>query len=638
MKNVTLAETMVSIKEQVATAELLFEEEAATSKKDIKGEQAYEELRAKLNPRMWDVVKLLRQDPEGLWAMCDKDKIENITLNKLALAQWLSFDDEQVNYMINSTIKVLVRETVMHEQALTATLAMVTKRIEDLFKGKLLHIKQKLEQGDIEFKTAAQLVLITKYLGFCKIKRRAANSNLHVAFKHSYDILHFVLDINEDLKKYLLKRKNVEPVTFNPYTKLEFSGSFNKFNEVQPPCVEHVVAKLQAVPFKLNNHVLTNRTFKQKLVTTLPMGEITKLGDILSQFDNKNYYFPTAFGPDNGRIYSKGYLIPAQQGGRNWMTQFSNERTLDEVGLRHLQTKLDSYAGKDMLKAPAKKSLEYINYVDAMDKHNQGLPVGNMLGLDGILMGMQTHALLLRDKVQYNYCVLDDGRNHMATALGLTKEEVKGGISPYSYGAGQNTTIAGIINASDRDLSAVLTKDFWAQWEIEFQQYFPATYKLRQFMRGYVRATKLGHRVDYTTWFGFNATVTPLQTITTTHHTVLGKREYVREDIKLNEFGAKLIAAVGHELDSSILCKLVLMADYEIKPVHDEYCVHPNDGDKLVRDFTAVAKQLVVDGPEHLQTLINQMFAPYSEMYGTISVLPLISNTLTVDDVVCGIN
>ena len=637
MKTTTLNDVLTTIKTQVAATEPLFESEEATSKKDLRGEQAYEELRSRLNPRMWDVVNLLRKDPEGIWTMCDKDKVENITINKLTLAQWLSFEDEAVNYMINSTIKVLVRETVMREQALTATLAMIAKRIEDLFKGKLLPIKQKLEQGDIEFKAAAQLVLIAKFLGFCKIKRRDTNSNLHVAYKHSYDILHFVLDVNEDLQKYLLKRKNVEPVAYVPFTKLEFSGSFNKFNDVQPPQVSKVVSKLQAVPFKLNSHVLQNKLFKQKLVTTLPMSEIPKLGDALQQFTN-NYHFPVTFGPDNGRIYSKGYLIPAQQGGRNWMTQFANERHLDEVGLRHLQAKLDSYAGKDMLNAPAKKSLEYINYLDAMDKHQQGLPVGNMLGLDGMLMGMQTHALLLRDKVQYNYCVHDDGRNHMAAALGLTKEEVKGGISPYSYGAGQNTTIAGIIKASDRDLTSIITKDFWAQWESEFQHYFPATYKLRQFMKGYVKATTLGHRVDYTTWFGFNATITPLETITTTHNTVLGKREYIREDIKLNEFGAKLIAAVGHELDSSILCKLISMADYDIKPVHDEYCVHPNDGDKLVRDFTTVAKQLVAEGPEHLHVLMNQMFAPYAATYGAISVAPLISNTLTVDDVVCGIN
>ena len=70
----TLTETMV--REQAAT-ELLFETEEATSKKDLRGEQAYEELRGRLNPRMWDVVNLLRKDPEGIWTMCDKDKVEN---------------------------------------------------------------------------------------------------------------------------------------------------------------------------------------------------------------------------------------------------------------------------------------------------------------------------------------------------------------------------------------------------------------------------------------------------------------------------------------------------------------------------------------------------------------------------------
>ena len=222
MKNVTLAETMVSIKEQVVATELLFETEEVSSKKDIKGEQAYEELRARLNPRMWEIINLLRKDIEGIWAMCDKDKIEEKDLNTLALAQWLSFEDDQVNYMINSTIKVLVRETVMHEQSLNAAIAMVTARIKDCFKGSLITIKQKLEQDDLEVKAAAQLILMAKYPGFVKIKRKAATSTAHVAFKHSYDVLHFVLDLNEDLRKYLAKRKNVEPTTFIPHTKINF--------------------------------------------------------------------------------------------------------------------------------------------------------------------------------------------------------------------------------------------------------------------------------------------------------------------------------------------------------------------------------------------------------------------------------
>ena len=639
MKTTTLSQLTTEIKEQVATTEPLFEEEAATSKKDLRGEQAYEELRAKLNPRMWDIVKLLRQDIDGLWAMCDqgKDKVEQQELNALALAQWLSFDDEAVNYMLNSTIKVLVRETVMHEQSLNAALAMVTARIKDCFKGSLITIKQKLEQDDLEVKAAAQLILIAKYPGFIKIKRKAATSTAHVAFKHSYDVIHFVLDINEDLQKYLAKRKNVEPVSYIPYTKINFSGSFNKYNDKQPPQISVVASKLQSVAFKLNTRIikdylpLLKSTFKD-------IGEQIKLEKAYHEHKDSIYYFPVAFGPDNGRIPMQGYLRSAQQGARNWATQFANERHLDEVGLRHLQAKLDSYAGKDMLNAPAKKSLEFINYLDAMDKHSKGLPVGNMLGLDGMLMGMQTHALLLRDKIQYNYCVNDDGRKHMAKALGLTLEEVKGGISPYSYGAGRKTTIKGIIKASTRDLSGVFTADFWAIWESEFQKYFPATYRLRQFVKAYIKATKLGHRVDYTTWFGFNATITPLETITTIHHTVLGKREYTREAVKAGEYGSKLVAAIGHELDSSILCKLVMMADYDIKPVHDEYCVHPNDGDKLVRDFTTVAKQLVMEGPEHLHAVINQMFEPYVDIYGPISVKELIANTLTVDDVVCGIN
>ena len=63
MKTTTLNDVLTTIKDQVATTEPLFEADAATSKKDLRGEQAYEELRSRLNPRMWDVVNLLRKDP-----------------------------------------------------------------------------------------------------------------------------------------------------------------------------------------------------------------------------------------------------------------------------------------------------------------------------------------------------------------------------------------------------------------------------------------------------------------------------------------------------------------------------------------------------------------------------------------------
>ena len=66
MKTTTLNDVLTTIKDQVAATELLFESEEATSKKDLRGEQAYEELRSRLNPRMWDVVNLLRKDTEGL--------------------------------------------------------------------------------------------------------------------------------------------------------------------------------------------------------------------------------------------------------------------------------------------------------------------------------------------------------------------------------------------------------------------------------------------------------------------------------------------------------------------------------------------------------------------------------------------
>ena len=56
MKTTTLNDVLTTIKDQVAATEPLFESEEATSKKDHRGEQAYEELRSRLNPRMRDVV------------------------------------------------------------------------------------------------------------------------------------------------------------------------------------------------------------------------------------------------------------------------------------------------------------------------------------------------------------------------------------------------------------------------------------------------------------------------------------------------------------------------------------------------------------------------------------------------------
>ena len=645
-----------------AAVESLFDN--PSSKADKRGEQAYRDLQDTLVSKMMRYLDILAKNPKNaLEALVGDnfDKLESVGLNRLALTTLLA--SPNLKEHTASCIRVLIRESVMHELPLSSAGGMLAVRLADMFKPeqlpsnvrvRFLKINTKAELGALEYMAAMQLLLVAQRVGFYTLVQKTSTRVLdNSKYVPAYDVIKFKWDIDQKLKDYISKKTDIEPSTYVPVAKLRYSGHTAKYTRVQDDKFLKIVEALQKQEFCINTRIADNKALTVKLNRTFKgssrQEEATKYITKKFMLSDQTYHFKAAYGPDNGRIYLSGYLIPAQAGARNWISEFADKRLIDEVGIKHINRKLASYDGKDMAKMPAKKSMEYYNYVDAKYCYDNNIPSGHFLGLDGILMGMQTHALLLQDAKQYYYCIHEDGRNLMAAELGLTKEEIKGGISPYSYGAGENTTIKGILAAAHdngsvtHDIeSLVYAPDFWERWEKSFNEYFPATYRLREFVRELVKASELGCRVDYTTWAGFNATITPLHNTATSHHTVMGHREYRRIAIKTGEFGSKLVAAIGHELDSSILVKLieelVLKRGIQLKPVHDEYCVHANDGDILCEEFTKISHQLLDEGPTHLSEMLTEMFSDYCMLFGHISVGKIVAGTLTHDMIQCGIN
>lgn len=583
-------------------------------------------------------------------------KLEDKSVNQLLLLKYLSSDIEHRDALKSKVCRTLIREAVMHELPLNSCTSMIaiSSSCTKIVSGELA-IKKKLPEGDLAFKMASIMLYLFEMAKVFKRVKHGSHKNSHVDHEHSYDIVKVNLKLEEDghLYKYLTKKLSIEPSCYKPNdwsnnskggiaSTSAHSGSKNKHMPDQEDFVWNRLNKLQSVEFMLNNSFI-GKHMKDLYGTfagsSCAMDEMDKFGKAIDTYLDKKFYFSYNYGSDNGRIYGNGYLIPSQSGGRNWMTQFANERHLSERGLFHLKNKIADFESKgyspdvEDMKSKGimpKKYLEYLNYLDALEKHEKGLPVGNMCGVDGIVMGPQTHAYYTGDMTQYYNTVIDDKRGAMAKELNLTKDEVKGGMSPYTYGGGMMVTIEGVLKfGNDTTMDRIGNWEaFFDKWEELYYKYFPTSIKLRKFLQKLTSKTNLGGAVHYTTVAGFNACIQPLETITTVHKTIYGpSREFTRECIVPNSFGAKIQAASGHCVDSSILAFIIDAFNGDIKPVHDEYCVHFNDVDTLLDIYAEIACMLNDNGKDILSLFVNQCFQPYVEMVGSINV-----NSLFVGD------
>jgi len=611
------------------------------SSADKRAESQYKELAAGSIAAMRNILSLAEtgESPKDMLVLLLGDKwykgLEDKALHQLVLMEFLSSSEKEQDKLLDKVVKTLVRSTAMHELPVNSAAAIIAtssamKKV--LVKGELMATKAKLsEEGDLEFKLAMLLLYVAELAKLWRRIKAKAKRLDHVAHNHEYDVVHVKINISERLDKYINKKLSKEPSTWAPCewsteskggidSTSEASGSHLKIMSEQTSRVWDRLNKLQSVKFKLN-HAMIGKHLPEIRGTLPSVEEMKSLDEAIEKYWDESFQFSYNYGPDNGRIYGNGHLIPSQSGGRNWIVQFAEERPLTDRGVYWLKQKLEGITPEKLKAMPNKKKIEYYNYIDALEKHAEGKPVGNMIGIDGIVMGPQTHSLLLGSAVQYQNTVVDDKRVAMAEELGLTKDEVKGGISPYGYGAGRETTINGIYLYGDSSTPEKVGnwETFYVKWEELFQKYFPATYALRKRIQKLTRASKgvMGHNVQYTTLGGFKANITALKTHSTMHNTVYGKgREFRREVFDSEEFGSKMVAAIGHELDSSILAFLVDIATYDIKPVHDEYCVHPNDVDDLIKDYVEIAVHLNKTGYDHLTNVINEMFSCYLEYKG----------------------
>lgn len=627
----------------------------AVSKLDKRGEQEYRELAQGVIASVNQVEALLLSSETPLELLCGVEgykALEDKTVHKYVLAKYLSLDLEARDYVKAKAIRVLVVGDHMHELPLNSAASMLSRSCAKYFSTvDDIQFKARLVQGDMEYKLATIILYMFKLAGAFTIGKKAAIVSKG-QYKHSYDLVHFSHALSENLSKYIMKRESIEPSAYKPLNWSEsfkggteattrYSGHAIKYSSTQLPFVWTRLNKLQSVAFTLNESLIQTRLEDIKETFAEKRDQDSMLA-AMQDYLGQQYHFSYNYGPDNGRVYGSGYYVPSQQGGRNWMSVFASKQVLSSEGRAILESKVADYQKKgDPELLPAKKKLEYLNYVDAIEQADRGEAIGHMVGMDGIIMGPQTIAIALRDAHQYYYSVIEDGRKLMAQELNLTPEEVKGGISPYNYGAGKETTIKGIIEAGDQSTAQRIGDHdmFYIAWERSFGAYFPASLRLRQFINAYSYKAELAHRVDYTTLAGFNATITPIETIVTHHHTIFGKnREHSRKDVVNGKFGSKILAAYGHQLDSSMLSFVVDRATYDLKPVHDEYCVHANDVPALMADYAEVNTYLFNEGGNHLNTFVNQVFSDYVAINGSIDTSVLMSNTLNIQDLVAGLN
>lgn len=626
-----------------------------TSKLDKRGEQEYRDLAQTIISDVNTIEAALYTSETPLEFLCGVEgykALEDKTVHKYVLSKYLALSIDDRDSIKAKATRVLVVGDHMHELPLNSAASMLSRSLAKYFHTvDDMQFKKRLVQGDLEYKLSTIVLYMFKIAGAFTIGKKAAVVTKG-QYVHSYDLVHFSHQLTENLSKYIMKRESIEASTYKPLSWSEsfkggteattrYSGHAIKYHSPQLPFVWTRINKLQSVAFTLNESLIQTRLPDIKET----FAEVRDQDSMLAQMQDlvgQTYHFSYNYGPDNGRIYGNGYYVPSQQGGRNWMSVFASKHMLTTEGRSILETKVTDYLQKgDPELLPAKKKLEYLNYVDAIACADRGEAIGHMVGMDGIIMGPQTIAIALRDAHQYYYSVIEDGRKLMAQELNLTPDEVKGGISPYNYGAGKETTIKGIIEAGDQSTSHRIGDHdtFFVAWERSFGNYFPASLRLRQFINAYSYKAELSHRVDYTTLAGFNATITPIETLVTHHHTIFGKnREHSRKDVVDGKYGSKILAAYGHQLDSSMLSFVVDRATYDLKPVHDEYCVHANNVPALIADYAEANIYLFNEGGAHLNTFVNQVFSDYVSMYGSIDTSVLMSNTLNIQDLIAGLN
>jgi hypothetical protein len=585
----------------------------------------------------------------ALYELMSENQVKNtndLYVMKLLYTHYFSqgFSDIRLKDVVDYSIQTILREGVMHELPLISAISMIAVVIRQsgLTKGVVKEdLESKLEKGDLDYKLASIILLILENSGVFKRKLKEGLAN-------SYEVIVSCLPIGDVLLRYLSKHTSKEPSTYAPAewtkeskggisTTPQYSGHWLKSVDApkQSKRTFQILNKLQSTQFIVNKELVDKH--RNDINSTLPtMEEVNKIDPAVEIYGEHPYHFSYFYGLDNGRIYANGYIVPSQAGGRNWISEFFNKEVATDAAKKWLEKKLD---GVDIKSLKPKKRLEYYNYQDALEKIGKGEPIGNMIGIDGINYGPQTIGLVFRCKTTYKNALNRAFRKNAARILGISQDGVKGGESPYTYGAGKYTVIKGILDKGVNSSQIDNIDEFWQKWEALYEKYLPAVKYLRDIVNGLDSKNKGNVKscIYYTIPLtGFNARITPTDNVKTMHSTVYGKnKEYSREE-KTSDFGRKVLAAFGHMLDSSILYQLVNKANYSIKPVHDEYCVHPNNADQLLEDVKDIHIKMFREGDKIVSKYFSQTYKEVVETFN-IDLENFLVNDMSEEDIEYGI-
>ena len=566
----------------------------------------------------------------------------NKMLGRYLTKYYLTLDEDVKKHIKTDLIKLLLREVSLYELPLNSLVEQIQLRWDHLFTGDLA-LKHKYAQGEVSNMFASIIAGMGLTLGLFRITKKEAKVTADKGYKHEYQLVHPTLALTESQVKYLHKKTFKEPKNYAPELivsgsedeMLHFSGDSIKHTRSQPQYVWNRLSKISSMPYQINERMWEKFAplFRQTFPT---MQEAKKFDAVVEANLGKPLYFDAKYTADNGRINLVGYYLGAQVGARNHLIEVHEDykEALTEKDVKRFQKLIKALEGKTSLK----DKLERLAYLQALEDHANGLKVGVLVDFDGKLSGQQGMAVLCKSKQEARFSGMlkdfdeakDDGYRHLGAITELEREPVKGGMNPYQYGAGKDTTLAGI-----REEGGIFS-DF-AKWEQGFEATFPASFKLMKYIQTLSRKADLGYTMEYTTPVGFKASITSYETFSTKYNNLFGKdRLHHIKVVKSNDFGAQPVAAGGHFMDASVLATVIDGFDGHLLPVHDNFRCMIGHTDEIL-ELHMEANRYFLTQPL-LETYINQAFAPYLDYLGIqADVSGLLKNTLTPEDIVGGL-
>ena len=477
------------------------------------------------------------------------------------------------------------------------------------------------------FRTAAVVLTL---LEIVDVATKYKKSNIH-GFQETITVCCYKLSnpTLEELKTKVYARPFSTPVVASTGVVGHFMKQ-SKSNEH----MSHVLQKLNDVAYTLDSRVWDKFKYELAAYRFTDMKTQTAMVAQGDELVNETFYFSHKFGADNGRIYCEGDLFTLHGGALNYVFKFADKRVLSARGLEVLREHVADLHAKSTLSFKEKVEM-YSLTLDLIDAE-KGLPVGTILHKDGKISGIQNIAVATRDYASASSTGLTadwtDGRDIMSSILGLTKAEIKAGLAPYLYGAGQSATLDPIAEEIQDSNTGHVVPSFKA-WEAAFAKAFPKAYELRQFFSAILKSRVATDTIEFTSPSGYECVITALETKTTAIQTCLGKLEYTRKVVDKDAMGVKAIAAFAHMLDASVLHHVVVASEYDIHVVHDSFGAHPNDVDSVCQHY--------VEGMQNhlcmpvLQTYVQSLMGDNGVVQYNVS--RIISNTLTPSQIVGGL-